>query len=193
MQYLSSLIKKLSMFFMIVLLCMSLAGCATLDNREAGGTILGGLVGAATGYILDGPRGAIIGLMAGGIIGNRLGNYLDEREKRTVLVASQDAVLLETGEKQYWEVGDKEQEKSVENRERREGMKTEEYQKGEEHLKDPEEKITASGWVTPTTDIYYKDGKRCRDVTFVTHKRDKEYVETETMCEADGGWIQAVL
>ena len=189
MQYLSNLIKKLSIFIMILLMSMSLLGCATLDNREAGGTILGGLTGAAIGYIVDGPRGAVIGAMAGGVIGNRLGYYLDEREKRTVLAASQEAVLLETGEKEYWKVSDKEQDKPAENRVRREGTKAEEYQKGEEPLKDPEEKITASGWVTPTTDIYYKDGKRCRDVTFVTHKGDKEYVETETMCEADGGWI----
>lgn len=158
-----NVVSKLAVVFLTAALFASLAGCASFENRAEGGTVVGILTGAAAGALADGPRGAVIGAMAGAMIGNRLGHYLDEREKKAALAASQEAVALETDQRQRWEVRDEED----------------------------EEEVTASGWVTPTGDIYADGDQRCRDVEFVSHKDGEEYVEEDTLCEADEGWITA--
>lgn len=53
-------------------------------TKEQGGTVLGALGGAAAGAALgDGNWWAIgAGALVGGVVGNRVGNYLDERDQQ---------------------------------------------------------------------------------------------------------------
>lgn len=71
------------------LLALSLVtGCASSGGggitKEQGGTALGALGGAAAGAALgDGNWWAIgAGALVGGLVGNRVGNYLDERDRQ---------------------------------------------------------------------------------------------------------------
>jgi len=66
-----------------------LAGCAGSGGgsgitNEQGGTVLGALGGAAIGAAAsDGNWWAIgAGALVGGLVGNRVGNYLDERDRQ---------------------------------------------------------------------------------------------------------------
>ena len=65
-----------------------LAGCASSSGggitNEQGGTVLGALGGAAIGAAAgDGNWWAIgAGALVGGLVGNRVGNYLDERDRQ---------------------------------------------------------------------------------------------------------------
>jgi surface antigen len=64
-----------------------LAGCTSSGggvSKEQGGTVLGALGGAAAGYALgDGNWWAVgAGALVGGLVGNRVGNYLDERDRQ---------------------------------------------------------------------------------------------------------------
>ena len=74
---------------MSAFLALSLVtGCASSGGggitKEQGGTALGALGGAAAGAALgDGNWWAIgAGALVGGLIGNRVGNYLDERDQQ---------------------------------------------------------------------------------------------------------------
>src|SRR5262245_40614380 len=64
------------------------AGCASSGGsgitKEQGGTVLGALGGAAIGAAAgDGKWWAIgAGALVGGLVGNRVGNYLDERDQQ---------------------------------------------------------------------------------------------------------------
>lgn len=160
----SGWLNRLGAGLAAVMLALGLSGCESMETREETGTLIGVLVGVAAGAAIDGRRGAVIGAMAGGLLGNRLGHYLDERERRTALAASQEAVKLPTDTPQHWEVRDEES-----------------------------EEVTASGWVTPTTDLYARNGRQCRDVEFVTRKDGEQHVERETLCETEQGWVTASL
>ncbi len=66
-----------------------LAGCTSSgggggSSNEQGGTVLGAIGGAAAGAALsDGNWWAIgAGALVGGLVGNRIGNYLDERDRQ---------------------------------------------------------------------------------------------------------------
>jgi surface antigen len=69
---------------MSALLALALvAGCGGI-TKEQGGTALGALGGGAAGAALgDGNWWAIgAGALVGGVVGNRVGNYLDERDRQ---------------------------------------------------------------------------------------------------------------
>lgn len=65
-----------------------LTGCASSGGggitKEQGGTVLGALGGAAAGAALSGGNWWAIGggALVGGLVGNRIGNYLDERDQQ---------------------------------------------------------------------------------------------------------------
>ena len=80
------MLRKLMSGFLAMSL---LAGCADSSGgggitKEQGGTVLGALGGAAAGAALgDGNWWAIgAGALVGGVVGNRVGNYLDERDQQ---------------------------------------------------------------------------------------------------------------
>jgi surface antigen len=79
------MLRKLMSALMAVAL---LGGCASPGGggitKEQGGTVLGALGGAAAGAALgDGKWWAIgAGALVGGLVGNRVGNYLDERDRQ---------------------------------------------------------------------------------------------------------------
>jgi len=83
--------QSLSAKIISALVTLSVAtGCASSSGGGGGfsseqtGTVLGALGGAAAGYALgDGEWWAIgAGALVGGVVGNRVGAYLDERDRQ---------------------------------------------------------------------------------------------------------------
>ena len=84
-------------------------GCESL-TKEKMGTISGAVLGAAGGAIVGGAVaknkkegmfvGAVFGAIAGGLIGNKIGQYLDEQDRKKHAEAVTKA--LETGQPQVW-------------------------------------------------------------------------------------------
>jgi len=69
----------------LLLLLVTLAGCASLNNKEKG-AIIGGTAGAAAGAVIGNQtgstaRGAIIGAVVGGAAGAIIGHQMDQQAK----------------------------------------------------------------------------------------------------------------
>ena len=70
---------------LLLLLVVTLAGCASLNNKEKG-AIIGGTAGAAAGAVIGNQtgstaRGAIIGAVVGGAAGAIIGHQMDQQAK----------------------------------------------------------------------------------------------------------------
>lgn len=81
-------------------LILTLAGCAT---KEQTGTGLGAIVGGAAGYLFGGKYkkvATVLGAVAGGFIGNKLGKYLDERDKQRMEEVTKQTIS--TGKTHSW-------------------------------------------------------------------------------------------
>jgi len=74
----------------VLMICMLLSGCATLEEgmtpREKAGTEIGALLGGIAGAIIDKDnpwRGGVIGATGGAIVGNIVGNIVDQAAKES--------------------------------------------------------------------------------------------------------------
>lgn len=67
--------NKILVFFTVILLAGSLAGCSKHD-RTITGTAIGAGVGAGAGAALGGTGGAIVGGAAGALVGNAVGRNM---------------------------------------------------------------------------------------------------------------------
>lgn len=86
---------------------VSVAACQT--TNEGAGTGLGALLGAAVGGALGGKKGALIGAAAGALAGNRIGAYLDARDREALNnVTAQNIEGMKDGETVTWTNPDKE-------------------------------------------------------------------------------------
>ncbi len=153
-----------------VFLVLMLSGCAGMETQQgdgmqpAAGAAVGGLIGGLFGYAAGGKEGAVLGLAAGGALGYSIGRHLNAREQEAMLAASQEAANQPTRSRASWQAT------AVED----------------------SNQVTASGWVTPTTDVYQTDdGRRCRNVESVSTKDGRQYVEQATLCETPQGWMPA--
>ena len=151
-----------------VVLVLVLGGCAGMETQQGdggqpvAGAVVGGVIGGLFGYAAGGREGAVVGLAAGGALGYMIGRHLSAREREAMFAASQQAAGQPTRSRAAWEATDKQNPNQV----------------------------TASGWVTPTTDVYQTtDGRRCRDVESVSRKDGRQYVEHATLCESPQGWM----
>jgi surface antigen len=149
---------------------LTLSGCAGMETQQGGGgqpvtgAVVGGVLGGLLGYAAGGKEGAVVGLAAGGALGYMIGRHLSAREREAMLAASQKAAEQPTRSRAAWQATD---------------------------AQNPNQ-VTASGWVTPTTDVYQTaDGRRCRDVESVSRKDGRQYVEQATLCETSQGWMLA--
>ncbi|NIR32276.1 MAG: glycine zipper 2TM domain-containing protein [Gammaproteobacteria bacterium] len=140
------------------------AGCETTNDMETAGTLGGAVTGGVIGGLIDdgGATGIIVGAALGGLIGNRIGAYLDERERRAMARASVEAAeSAPTGEKVAWAVP------------------------GEQ------DEVTASGWAVPTSDPYEENDRTCRDLQQAAQKDGEERQQEVTLCrtaEDPSGW-----
>ncbi|MGF1607732.1 MAG: glycine zipper domain-containing protein [Rhodothalassiaceae bacterium] len=81
-------------------------GCETVEDRgtgEVAGTAAGGAAGGLLGSAIADENKAVwtlLGVAAGAFVGNRVGRYLDEREKEQVAQSTVDAA--QTGDLQTW-------------------------------------------------------------------------------------------
>ena len=153
-----------------VLLVFILSGCAGMETQQGdgvqpvAGAVVGGLIGGLFGYAAGGKEGAVVGLAAGGALGYMIGRHLSAGEREAMLAASQQAAEQPTRSRAAWQATDEQNPNQV----------------------------TASGWVTPTTDVYQTaEGHRCRDVESVSRKDGRQYVEQATLCETPQGWMLA--
>ncbi|MFQ6110434.1 MAG: RT0821/Lpp0805 family surface protein [Nitrospinota bacterium] len=74
-----------------------LAGCAqTGISKRTGGAILGGIAGGVIGSQIGSGRGQILaaigGTLLGALIGSEIGKRLDQRDRRLMAQATQDAL-----------------------------------------------------------------------------------------------------
>jgi surface antigen len=93
---------------------MLAAGCAELDklSQEQIGTGLGALAGGVGGALVGTQTGsrtgqiiaAVVGVVGGAWVGNRIGAYLDERDRKRAAEAAQQATV--TGQPQVWQSPD---------------------------------------------------------------------------------------
>jgi len=80
---------------------LSIAACSSDSGpKEAGGTAIGAVTGAAIGNMIGGSAGnrlagTLIGAALGGFLGNRIGAALDDEDKRRAYAAQMQA--LESG------------------------------------------------------------------------------------------------
>lgn len=79
------------------------SGCETLDSAATLGTGAGAAIGGLIGsQMSDDNKGlwTLAGVAAGSFVGNKIGKYLDEREKESVAEATVQSA--ETGEVKEW-------------------------------------------------------------------------------------------
>ena len=157
-------------------LCLSIAGCMLLSacasdgqisDREQTGAIIGSLLGAALGAAVskNKAQGAIIGAFAGGALGYGVGRYLDQREQAQLMNASRTAAMGQTGQRYNWQAV-----QAVQNSDG-----------------NADQRMTASGWVVPTSDIYTtENGDRCRNLQQVAQKNGQTYQSSTAACESSG-------
>lgn len=69
-------------------------GCANTNiSKEVQATAGGVAIGAIAGAQVGGVRGAIIGGIIGGVIGNRIGAYMDEEDKKKLVMLESQSLL----------------------------------------------------------------------------------------------------
>ncbi len=85
--------------FVLVVLVVALAGCATPGKGTAIGAGGGAAVGAGVGALAGGWEGAAIGAVVGGLAGGAIGNYLDKQQQELQQVANarrtEDGILVD--------------------------------------------------------------------------------------------------
>lgn len=74
-------LKRTRFWFLISLLSMSLAGCASDNKRTKEGAAAGAVVGGVAGTATKGAKGGAIGAAVGAAAGGAIGAYLDRRAK----------------------------------------------------------------------------------------------------------------
>ncbi|MDP5132949.1 MAG: OmpA family protein [Paraglaciecola sp.] len=84
------MIKKYFKLSAISLISLSIAGCAVTKTQV--GCTTGLVVGTIIGKQLDKDVGAYVGGALGALVGCSIGHYLDEREKKIALLASQNSL-----------------------------------------------------------------------------------------------------
>jgi len=81
---------------LFVIMAPVLAGCAgTVGQRATKGAILGGVTGAAVGFIADGPKGAAIGAIGGAVVGGAAGAALGITERASAYAQPQPLSALQ--------------------------------------------------------------------------------------------------
>lgn len=96
--------KKTCLIGYIIILCVGLFSCATMQTQQGQGTAVGAGVGAgvgaALGQVIGGDTestliGAGIGAALGGLAGNQIGRYMDNQEQdlRSAISTSKSASI----------------------------------------------------------------------------------------------------
>lgn len=94
-------IRMITVTLVLVLVWGIIAGCANISKEKGGsgiGAIVGGVVGSQVGSGRTRVLATVLGVGAGALIGNRIGKYLDDRDKQKLANATIETA--ETGKPQ---------------------------------------------------------------------------------------------
>lgn len=102
--------KKLALLSFVVLGTMALTGCQNYQyaagERQAVGTVLGGIGGGLIGSAIGSGSGQVVATAAGAIIGaiagNEFGRRMDETDRVEANQAFHQATKCEIGHTTYW-------------------------------------------------------------------------------------------
>ncbi len=148
-------------FLSLVFLALFIFGCAGQNGvtKQGGGTIIGGVAGAALGSQFGKGGGQMLGIglgaITGALIGNQVGSYMDEQDKaRMEKTANHSLENTPSGQTSTW--------------------------------KNPDS--GHSGSFTPTK-TYQQSGQYCREFTHQINVGGKTQEGYGTACrQPDGSW-----